>query len=197
VAANDYHFVSKWRVMAAPEEVYDVVGRAETLAQWWPAAFLSVLEIQPGDENGLNKVVRLDTKGYLPYKLRWHIGVTRVDYPNGFAFRVWGDFDGTGEWRFERDGPWTDVTFDWRVRVNKPLVRHLSAILKPVFASNHRWAMGKGEESLGLELTRRRTADPALRASLPPPPGPVKTGGLPVALGAVAILALVLLRLRR
>jgi hypothetical protein len=48
------------------------------------------------------------------------------------------------------------ITYNWRVSAIKPLLRWLSWLLRPVFAANHRWAMARGEESLRLELRRRR-----------------------------------------
>ena len=64
---------------------------------------------------------------------------------------------------------WTLViTYDWRVAAAKPLLARLSWLLRPVFEANHHWAMARGQESLALELRRRR--DPA--AEVPPPPGP-------------------------
>ena len=83
-----------------------------------------------------------------------------------------GDFLGRGVWTFTaRDGQ-TEVAFDWRLRANKPLLRALSFLLKPVFSANHRWAMARGEESLRLELLRRRAPTEAERARVPLPPGP-------------------------
>jgi hypothetical protein len=51
-----------------------------------------------------------------------------------------------------------DVSYDWRIRADKPLLRWLSFLLKPVFRWNHHWAMARGEESLRAELVRRRSA---------------------------------------
>ena len=67
-----------------------------------------------------------------------------------------GDFDGRGVWTFEQDGAFVDITYDWRLSAEKPLLRNLSFLLKPLFEANHRWAMAQGEESLKLELARRR-----------------------------------------
>jgi hypothetical protein len=36
--------------------------------------------------------------------------------------------------------------------------------LKPIFGANHQWAMRTGEESLKLELMRRRATTPEERA---------------------------------
>jgi hypothetical protein len=43
--------------------------------------------------------------------------------------------------------------------------------MRPAFSANHRWAMRKGEESLRLELARRRVP-PEQADRLGRPPGP-------------------------
>jgi hypothetical protein len=103
-------------------------------------------------------VFRLHTKGRLPYTLRWSFRVTERRFPEGFSLEAWGDFDGRGIWTFARDGDFTNVTYDWRIRADKPLLRYLSFLFKPVFSANHRWAMARGEESLQGELARRAAA---------------------------------------
>ncbi len=171
MAANDYHFISNWRVLGTVDEVFDLISRSEDLPKWWPAAFLDALELEPGDEDGIGTVVRLETRGWLPYKLNWHLRVDERDPPHGFGFQVWGDFEGRGAWSFIESGAWTDIAYDWRVRVRKPIVRWLSFVARPLFASNHRWTMAKGEESLRLALARAHAEDPELKAALMPPPG--------------------------
>jgi hypothetical protein len=52
-----------------------------------------------------------------------------------------------------------DIMFDWRIRAEKPLLRWLSFVLKPLFEANHRWAMARGEECLVRELARRRESE--------------------------------------
>jgi hypothetical protein len=69
-----------------------------------------------------------------------------------------------------QDGPETVITYDWRVRAAKPLLRRLSWLLKPVFAANHHWAMARGEESLALELRRRRHRGDHQAIPAAPPP---------------------------
>jgi len=113
--------------------------------------------------------VRLLTKGKLPYTLRWEFEVVESRYPLGFTIVATGDFDGTGRWTLEQRGPAVDIEFDWRIRAEKPLLRWLSFVLKPIFAANHRWAMARGEECLLRELSRRRGQ----------PLRPASTGGTP------------------
>jgi len=71
------------------------------------------------------------------------------------------------------------LTFDWRVSAGKPLVRRLGWLFKPLFTANHRWAMARGEESLRLELRRRRAGTPTTAGAIPSPPGPTFRHFLP------------------
>lgn len=79
-----------------------------------------------------------------------------------------GDLEGNGRWTFARDGAAVLITYDWRVHATKPLLSRLGWLLKPAFAANHTWAMKRGEESLKVELRRRR--DPSDTTVPPPPP---------------------------
>ncbi len=102
--------------------------------------------------------------------------------------------------RSRRTARFVDITYDWRLSAEKPLLRNLSFLLKPVFEANHRWAMAQGEESLKLELARRRATSDAERASVPPPPGPVTYAGAALLGGAMAVgasLAYLMLRSRK
>ena len=48
------------------------------------------------------------------------------------------------------------MTYDWKIRADKPLLRYLSFLLKPIFSANHRWAMAQGEKALRAELACRQ-----------------------------------------
>lgn len=172
MSSNEYHYVTHWRVKGTIEEASEILSRATDLVRWWPSVYLNVQEGEAGGENGIRKVIHLCTKGWLPYTLRWSFRVTKSNYPHGFALEAWGDFGGSGIWTFKQNGKWADVTYDWKIRADKPLLRYLSFLMKPLFGANHQWAMRMGEESLKLELMRQRARTPEERASIPPPPGP-------------------------
>jgi hypothetical protein len=169
---NDYHFITRWRVEGTVEEVSDVLDNVRDLPRWWPSVYLDVEVLEPGDERGIGKLVSLYTKGWLPYTLRWRFRVTDSRYPEGSTIQALGDFEGRGIWTFEQDGPFVNITYDWKIRATKPLLSALSFLLKPIFAANHRWAMARGEESLKLELARRHASTPEEAARIPPPPAP-------------------------
>lgn len=157
MSSNDYRFITHWHVQGTMKEVTDILGNANDLVRWWPSVYLSVKTLKEGDEKGLGKEVSLYTKGWLPYTLRWNFRVSEVT-ENSFTITAWGDFDGRGIWTFEQDGSLVNITYDWKISAEKPLLRYFSFIMKPIFSANHRWAMAKGEESLRLELARRHAA---------------------------------------
>jgi hypothetical protein len=177
MSITDYHFVSHWRVEGTVEEVSDILADAEGLARWWRSVYLRVEILEPGDERGVGKLVRVLTKGWLPYTLRWEFRNVESNYPHGSTVEAIGDLEGHGHWTFVQDGAHVNATYDWRVRGRKPLIRALSFLFKPVFAANHRWAMARGEESLKLELLRRRARSAEELARIPPPPPPTFSRG--------------------
>ncbi len=189
MASNDYHFITHWRVRGTVDEVYGMLINAPDLVRWWPSVYLDVQELAPGDAEAVGRVVSLYTKGWLPYTLRWQFRIVAAQRPQGFTLEAWGDFIGRGIWYLGQDGDWVDITYDWRIRADKPLLRTLSFLFKPVFAANHRWAMARGERSLRLELARRHAMTDEERARVPAPPGPTPTSPVPLLLGTAVMLA--------
>jgi predicted ester cyclase len=137
-------------------QVAAVLDDIASLPRWWPSVYLDVQILEQGSSEGAGIVARLVTRGWLPYTLRWQLRVTEANPPHGFSIDAWGDLTGRGVWKLTPEGGDVHVVYDWRVRADKPLLRHLSFLFKPLFAANHRWAMARGEESLKREIVRRR-----------------------------------------
>ena len=169
---SDYHFITEWQVAGDVGEVKAVLDDGLSLPRWWPSVYLGVSQIEAGDEDGLGRVLDLHTKGWLPYTLRWTLRITEPLTDAGFALEATGDLEGTGRWSFRQEGPEVVITYDWRIHATKPLLRRLSWLLRPAFSANHHWAMRRGEESLQLELRRRRQDGDAAGESIPSPPSP-------------------------
>jgi len=182
----DYRFVTIWRVAGTIDEVKAVLGDAQALPRWWPSVYLTVTTVADAGADGTGATVDLHTTGWLPYTLRWELTITESRAPRGFSIEAEGDLAGDGRWTLEEEGAWTLVVYDWNVRAEKPLLRILSPLMRPILAANHRWAMRRGEESLALELLRRRAKQAAERSRIPPPPGPARHAGTLLLLGAGA-----------
>ena len=147
MAASDYHFVTHWKVRARAQDVFELIRDVPRYRQWWGEVYL---DVQPTDDG-----YRFLTRGRLPYKLRWQSRTTNVTPNESIQVEGRGDLRGQGLWTIRQAGEFVDIQFDWRVAADKPLIRTLSFLFKPIFAANHRWAMARGEEGLRREIVRR------------------------------------------
>lgn len=172
MATNDYHFITEWRVKASPAEVFDILKDAEALVDWWPSVYLEVKRLTETDDP-LETTYELWTKGYLPYTLKWSFKPTEYSFPKRIALTAYGDFKGEGVWTFNEDGEYTNIIYDWKITADKPILKKLSFMLKPLFASNHKWAMAQGLKSLEIELQRRKLKTVEERSNIPLPPLPI------------------------
>jgi hypothetical protein len=188
MASNEYHFITHWHVESTIREVSEILDDAVGLMRWWPSVYLDVKVLKAGDSRGIGREISLYTKGFLPYTLRWDFVLAEMGEKT-FTIKTQGDFVGRGIWTFEQDGPWVNITYDWKISAEKPILKRLSVVLKPIFKANHLWAMSKGEESLRLELARRHAKTVEERARIAAPPPATTTSPIPLMLGAGTVTA--------
>ncbi len=171
---NQYHFETNWRLRGTEAEIYQILDNVNELPRWWPSVYLDINVIEKGTDEGVGKVVELYTKGFLPYTLSWQFRTTEKRFPNHLALEAFGDFKGTGVWTIkqEMDSDYCKVHYDWKITAEKPILKKMSFLLKPIFSANHHWAMQKGEESLKLELKRIRAISEDEKKQIPKPPQP-------------------------
>ena len=131
---------------ASADAVYDLLSCPREYPNWWGDAFLEG-EGDPGPA-APGKRARLVTRGLLPYRLRWELICVEAQAPRLLVSRIQGDFVGEGVWTLTPVDGGTRVVLEWRVEVRKRLIRHLTPLLRPVFAWNHRWAMRRGEKRI-------------------------------------------------
>jgi len=159
--ANEYAFLTEWRVAAPCELVYEILKEGKDYPRWWPEVYLHADYEPSGRTDHIGDRVTFFTKGWLPYRLRWTAEVVRHAKPHTIEIKATGDFVGCGIWLLESEGSGTHIAFDWRLRADKPLLRWLSPLFKPIFRWNHAWAMERGHESLCREIKRRASVEPS------------------------------------
>ncbi|MFN0116086.1 MAG: hypothetical protein ACKVPY_15565 [Paracoccaceae bacterium] len=123
--------------------------------EWWGEVYLDVTVLDRGDANGVGSRIAIHSRGWLPYRLQWEARIVRADFPRSWEVEATGDLTGRGVWTLFADGGHTIASYDWRVRADRPLFRVLAAGFAPLMASNHLWAMRKGETGLRRELAKR------------------------------------------
>ena len=138
--ANQYHFVEQWNIPGfSPRQVYEVLYNASILPQWWSGVYLEAVPMAAYERPIVGAKVRAKAKGFLPYTLNFVLEALALEPGTRVQVKASGDFDGVWTAVLIRDGAGTRVEIDWRVTVDKPLIRLLSPILKPLFAWNHCW----------------------------------------------------------
>ena len=155
MTSTQIHIPSFWRVEGTVDEVYEVLTSPMEFVRWWPSVYLKVEELEPGDADGVGRVVRLCTKGKLPYTLNWVAKAVEIERPHRIVVQASGDLEGTGEWRLSQSGECVEIRYSWTVYVTKSWMKLLLPLLRPVFVANHRWAMQEGESGLKRELRDR------------------------------------------
>jgi uncharacterized protein YndB with AHSA1/START domain len=141
-----YRFVDRWVVAEPIERVYDAIGDVRAYDRWWTDFVIRSTGDEAPPEPGKHN--ELLVKAYLPYRVNFVLECIEADRPRRIASRLSKDFDGTGEWTLEETEDGTVATLDWRPSVNHPLIRHLTPVLRPLFRSNHNWAMRRGERQI-------------------------------------------------
>lgn len=145
--SHQYHFRSQWAVDGSVEDVAEIFLDSRSLPCWWPQ-FHDTWVIEPGDSRAQGRVFRVVTKGWLPYKLRFQLQVTDVEYPGSFRVESTGDFQGVGTGTLRQHGGFVTVDWDWQITVGKPLLKFGSPFLKRLLTNNHYWLMRRGERQL-------------------------------------------------
>ncbi len=101
---------------------------------------------------------RVKARGFLPYKLNFILESTALEPGKLVEVKTIGDFIGVWCAALSAEPGGTSVDIDWRVTVEKPIVRFLSPVLKPLFAWNHYWTTPRGETGLRTYLAERSTS---------------------------------------
>ena len=156
IAYNHYEFSTRWVIPYPIESVWSTLIRATEYPQWWGTVYDRVEKLNDlaGDQIGARAIV--EAHGRLPYHIRFQSEITDVCAPRLLKLAATGDLTGMGTWSLQEVEEATEVTFDWVVEADKPLLRLLSPVLKPLFMWNHRWTMQQGEIALRRHLRERQ-----------------------------------------
>lgn len=146
-----YCFVTTWRLRAPIEAVWNIIYDTRNWPSWW-SYVERVVELEPGDKNGLSCLRRFTWKTRLPYTLTFDSRTVRVERPFLIEATVSGELDGRGRWLLSREGETTTVRYEWNVYTRKPWMNLLAGAARPVFKWNHDAVMRQGGQGLARLL---------------------------------------------
>ena len=146
-----YRFLTTWVIGAPRERVFEAIHDAERWPSWWKGVE-SVVELEPGDDEGVGSLGRYVWKSRLPYRLEFEVRTTAVDRPRTMEGVATGELAGSGRWRLsERDGA-TEVVYEWDVATTSRSMNALGPLARPLFTWNHDVVMRQGAEGLSRLL---------------------------------------------
>ena len=155
--ASEYVFIDEWDVDAPVEAVFEALADARTYPDWWGAVYLDVEADCPPQVGCVSKH---EFKGRLPYHLNTTSEIVRMDRPREFEVKVVGDLTGRGVWTLTSRNGRVHIRFDWRVLADRPLLRYLTPVLRPVFRWNHNWSIKRAIERLEPYARSRASSTP-------------------------------------
>jgi uncharacterized protein YndB with AHSA1/START domain len=154
--AREYVFIDEWDVDAPQEQIFMALADSRTYPEWWIPTYLEVQADGPPAE-GVSAKHRFKAK--LPYTLTTTSTITRLEPPREIEAHVDGDLRGRGIWTLTPTNGKIHVRFDWRVFADRPLLRVLTPLLRPLFRWNHNLAIKQA--MAGLEPYARGRAQSA------------------------------------
>jgi uncharacterized protein YndB with AHSA1/START domain len=147
----EYHFVSRWRIQAPIERVWEEIFHAERWPSWWKYVD-RVDELERGAADGVGRRQHLLFRTRLPYKVGFEVRATRVQPPSTLEADATGELEGTGRWMLTPDDGGTLVRYNWDVRTTRWWMNLLAPVARPAFRWNHDELMREGGESLARRL---------------------------------------------
>jgi uncharacterized protein YndB with AHSA1/START domain len=155
--AGEYVFRDEWDVGAPIGDVFDALADARTYPEWWKPVYVAAEADGPP---AVGVASRQRFKGRLPYHLKTISRIVRLERPHKIEAEVRGDLSGRGIWTLTEKDRGTHVAFDWRVNADRPLLRYLTPLLRPLFRWNHDWAIARAREGLEPYVRERLAAPP-------------------------------------
>ncbi len=152
-AIKTYDWRTEWFVPAPLPIVYEAMTSREALRQWWPAMEL----VDDGGEDELRvgssvsfKVHQAPEVARLAPPFRIHCLYTDVEPNRRLREVVTGDLSGVLETLFREDPSrsCTRVTFNWYVRVTRPVLNALGYLIERAYHHSHDDVMKAGESGL-------------------------------------------------
>jgi uncharacterized protein YndB with AHSA1/START domain len=150
--ANEYVFVDEWDVAAPQDAVFRALTDARTYPEWWTPVYL---EVEGDCEPAVGCTTKQHFKGRLPYTLWITSEIVAYNPPNSFATQVVGDLTGSGQWALTPRNGGVHIRWDWTVLADRPLLRYLTPVFRPIFRYNHNWSVQRAIEGLEPYLRAR------------------------------------------
>ena len=141
--------ISRWRLDESATAVWQLLADTTTWPAWWPG----VRRVQPAPSGPVGNVADMWWHVALPYAVRLRVKTVDVERPHRLETQTLDRLQGMGTWLLDpAQGGWVDLTYRWEVRLDRPWMRVLSVVLRPVFEWNHFRVMRAAAQGMARQL---------------------------------------------
>jgi uncharacterized membrane protein len=148
---EQYSFITRWKVAAPIEQVWEAIYQSEQWPEWWKGV-KEVSVLQPGNADGIGAVRRYKIQSPFKYLLTFELTLTEYEVQRTLKGDAKGDLVGVGAWHMEEKNGQTEVECHWDVATTKAWMNTFAFILRPAFHYNHTMVMKWGAISLSKKL---------------------------------------------
>lgn len=143
--------VSRWRLAASRERVWELLSAPETWPRWWPH-LAAVRSLGQGDTDGTGAVREFNWRSGVGYRIAFVVRTIRVARLQEIEGVVHGDVQGRGLWLVEEADDGVCLTYRWAVDLVRPWMRLAAPLLQPLFAWRHFVVMRGGARGMAASL---------------------------------------------
>jgi hypothetical protein len=154
-----------WRVMATPDQTWEILADYDEWPAWW-GAVRSVELLDSGDSRGIGSVLRQRWRARLPIPLTVDLTMEQIARPSILAGRAGGDMLGTCTWELHAVADATLLRFAIDVTPARWWMRLPIPFAGRVAAAELRAVMETGRQGLARRLSVEvARVDPATKGA--------------------------------
>ncbi len=146
-----YLLRTEWQLDAPVERVWEALSVPGEWPRWW-RYLEAVVDLEPGDAQGVGALRRFTWTSRLPYRLSFDMRTTGLERPIYIEGLAAGELNGTGRWDLSTQGRIAHVQYTWDVAPAKRWMNRLAPLFAPVFEWNHHQVMRAGGHGLARHL---------------------------------------------
>jgi hypothetical protein len=134
-----FTFDRTWEFTAAPDALWDVLGRTDDYPRWWRW-------LREFDSDGLDvgSASRCVVRGPFPYSLAFTVHVRVVEPAVLVDTEVTGDLAGPARLEIAPNGDGSTARLVWEVELCPPLLREMARWARPLMEWGHGWVVDNG-----------------------------------------------------
>jgi hypothetical protein len=155
---NVFEFNEHWDIPnGAVGDVYAVLAQGDLLPPWWKGVYLEAVPLNAGEQPKVGARLRAKARGALSYESNFILEAVEPVQDKKVVMRTIGDFIGLWTAVLHQQASGVRVDLNWKVTVERPILKYLSPLLRPALAWNHRWTTPRGEPGLREFLANRHS----------------------------------------